>query len=268
MDFLKALIGTRKGNSAKGLSQLKKYLSNLGYINSNNKSKPIHANDDLFDDTLEQAVRNYQVFFKLTLSGILDANTVAQISRPRCGVPDFVEPHKSHPQDWIPITASHYTFFPGSPKWPPTKRNLTYSFPPGTQTDTNKAILDATNLWASVSPFKFTYIQNYDKADIKISFQHRDHGDGNPFDGSGGILAHAFAPSDGRLHFDEDERWVDGVTGGAFDLQTVGLHELGHVLGLGHTPDGGAIMYPYIGNGFRKGLGQDDIKGIKALYPS
>ncbi|KAL7084556.1 hypothetical protein ACP275_14G230300 [Erythranthe tilingii] len=102
--------------------------------------------------------------------------------------------------------------------------------------------------------------------DIKISFQVWDHKDGSPFDGRGGILAHAFAPSDGRLHFDGDEVWVDGVVPGKFDLQTIGLHELGHVLGLGHTTDGGAIMTPTLGSGFRKGLGQDDINGIKALY--
>ncbi|KAI3450007.1 hypothetical protein Pfo_006672 [Paulownia fortunei] len=266
LDFLKNLIGTRKGNSAKGLSQLKKYLSNLGYMSGNNNTKPAHENDDLFDNNLELAIRDYQGFFKLTVNGILDANTVAKMMQPRCGVPDFVNHNISQFQEWIPIRASHYSFFPGEPKWPPAKRTLTYSFPPGTRTDVNQAILDATNLWASVSPFRFTYMPNYDQADIKISFQYRDHGDGNPFDGNGGILAHAFAPSDGRLHYDEDERWVDGVTAGAFDLQTIGLHELGHVLGLGHTRDGGAIMYPYLGNGFRKGLGQDDINGIRALY--
>ncbi|KAK4395734.1 Metalloendoproteinase 1 [Sesamum angolense] len=130
----------------------------------------------------------------------------------------------------------------------------------------SSSILHATEIWASVSPFTFSYTPDYDQADIKISFQYRDHGDGNSFDGPKGILAHAFAPSDGRLHFDGDEKWVDGVTPGAFDLQTVGLHELGHVLGLGHTNDSGAVMYPYIGDGLRKVLGQDDIDGIKALY--
>ncbi|EYU31387.1 hypothetical protein MIMGU_mgv11b019219mg [Erythranthe guttata] len=80
------------------------------------------------------------------------------------------------------------------------------------------------------------------------------------------FLVHAFAPSDGRIHLDGDEVWVDGVVPGKFDLQTIGLHELSHVLGLGHTNDGGAIMYPTTGSGFRKGLGQDDIDGIKAPY--
>lgn len=256
MDFFKPLIGIKKGNSANRLSQLKHYLSNLGYMSYSN------TNDDTFDDALEQAIRKYQKFFKLPETGTLDANTIKRMSQPRCGVPDFPR-SKNHS---TPIASSHYTFFPNSPKW--AKKNLTYSFPPGTRGDTNKAILDATNIWASVSPFRFTYITDYNNADVKISFQIRDHGDGSPFDGPGNVLAHAFAPSDGRLHFDGDEKWVDGVVGGAFDLQTVGLHELGHVLGLGHSSDGGAVMWPYIGSGIRKGVGQDDINGIKALYPS
>ncbi|XP_057787171.1 metalloendoproteinase 1-like [Salvia miltiorrhiza] len=260
MDFLQPLLGTQKGNLTQGLSKLKNHLSRLGYLTTIHKpsssSPPPH--DDLFDGALQQAVTDYQSFFSLPPTGALDAATLAHMGKPRCGVRDVSPPN----------TTAHYTFFPGQPKWPAGRRNLTYSFPPGTRADAHKAILDATNIWASVSPLKFRYTKDYSAADIKISFQSRDHGDGSAFDGSGGILAHAYAPTDGRLHFDGDERWVDGVVGGAFDLQTVGLHELGHVLGLGHSQDGGAVMFPQVGNGFRKVLGKDDIDGIRALYSS
>ncbi|KAL8509802.1 hypothetical protein ACS0TY_016865 [Phlomoides rotata] len=93
------------------------------------------------------------------------------------------------------LTESHYTFFPGSPKW--AKRNLTYSFTKGTRGDVSKAILDATNILTIYSPFRFKYISDYNKADIKITFEFRDHGDGTPFDGPGNVLAHAFGPNDG-----------------------------------------------------------------------
>ncbi|KAK6144104.1 hypothetical protein DH2020_020924 [Rehmannia glutinosa] len=185
----------------------------------------------------------------------------------RCEVPDFVNLNATQfKNNQIPTLISHYTFFPGEPKWPPTKTTLTYSFPPGTRNDVMQPIKDATQEWANVTHFKFNYISNYDQADIMISFQVKDHGDGDPFDGPRGILAHAFSPTDGRLHYDGDEMWIDGVASGEFDLQTTGLHELGHVLGLGHSTDSGAIMYPIIGPGLRKGLGQDDINGIRALY--
>ncbi|KAG8377781.1 hypothetical protein BUALT_Bualt08G0069100 [Buddleja alternifolia] len=261
LDFLKPLIGTQKGNTARGLSQLKKYLSDLGYISNNiNANNPSDENDDFFDDNLELAIKKYQRFFKLSVNGVLDANTIAKLMKPRCGVPDF--PNRIQ----FANTSSKFSFFPGEPKWPPTKTSLAYSFTRGTRPDVNQAILDATRLWSSVSPFRFVYVPEYNNCDIKITFEFRDHGDGLPFDGPGGILAHAFAPIDGRLHYDGDEMWRDGVFKGAYDMQTIGLHELGHTLGLDHSTDDRAIMYPYFDIGSRKGLGQDDIDGIKALY--
>ncbi|KAL6287718.1 hypothetical protein ACE6H2_012108 [Prunus campanulata] len=39
-------------------------------------------------------------------------------------------------------------------------------------------------------------------ADLRISFQWRDHGDGSLFDGPDKVLAHDFGPTNGRLHVD------------------------------------------------------------------
>ena len=82
------------------------------------------------------------------------------------------------------------------------------------------------------------------------------------------MLAHAFGPGDyklaGDMHLDNDERWtVDGDPGSS-DLLLVAIHELGHSLGLDHSRDYGAIMYPFYG--VTTTLGEDDIKGIQSLY--
>ncbi|KAB1205326.1 Metalloendoproteinase 1 [Morella rubra] len=63
-----------------------------------------------------------------------------------------------------------------------------------------------------------------------------------------------------------DEQWSVGARPGAFDLETVALHEIGHLLGLGHSSVEGAIMFSSISQGVTKGLHADDIQGIKALY--
>jgi hypothetical protein len=49
------------------------------------------------------------------------------------------------------------------------------------------------------------------------------------------------------------------------------LHELGHVLGLGHSADTNAIMFPTVNNGCSSaahGLGVDDVQGLQFIYPS
>lgn len=106
---------------------------------------------------------------------------------------------------------------------------------------------------------------------VDIGWFVGDHGDGYPFDGPGGILAHAFPPLlhplGGDVHFDDDDLWEIANPGPGFDLFSVALHELGHSLGLDHSDDTSAVMYPLIAQSrvFR-GLHSDDIAGIQSLY--
>jgi hypothetical protein len=84
---------------------------------------------------------------------------------------------------------------------------------------------------------------------VNILWATGDHGDGFPFDGPGGVLAHTFYPAPpypeplaGDMHFDDDENWHIGTN---VDLFSAALHELGHALGLGHSDNPNDVMYPY-----------------------
>ncbi|XP_047331016.1 metalloendoproteinase 2-MMP-like [Impatiens glandulifera] len=262
-DSFKHFLGAKKGDKIKGLDQVKRYLIKYGYINSFSSD---HQLED-FDDILAQAIKKYQVFNHLESSGILDANTLAQMAMPRCGMPDFVNgtaiPH-GRKLVLYRSDGSYYTF--ESSKW--YKFNLTWALRPGTRADARRPITSALGKWASVSKFHFFPSPVFDRADIQISFFRGAHvGDKAPFDGPGGTLAHSGYPPSGILHFDADETWADGAVPRTYDIGTVGLHELGHVLGLGHSNVPSAVMWPYIVQGTTKGLDPDDIAGIRALYP-
>jgi Cys-rich repeat protein len=50
------------------------------------------------------------------------------------------------------------------------------------------------------------------------------------------------------------------------DIETIMLHEGGHLLGLDHTPDMSAIMFAQNVERVRRGLAQDDLDGVCSLY--
>ncbi|XP_040906702.1 collagenase 3-like [Toxotes jaculatrix] len=198
-----------------------------------------------------------QRFFGLQITGTLDADTMAMMKKPRCGVPD--------------TNIARYSTFGNNLKW--QKNSLTYRIenytPDMSVAEVDDSIEKALQVWAKVTPLRFTRIYS-GTADIMISFGRQAHGDYYPFDGPDGTLAHAFAPGPnigGDAHFDDDETFTFRSNTG-YVLFMVAAHEFGHSLGLSHSDDPGALMYPVYSyrNPDTFVLPRDDVNGIQSLY--
>ncbi|NWW77159.1 MMP3 protein, partial [Climacteris rufus] len=232
-----------------GIQLIQKFLENYYGFKKDGESFVWKSNSPM-----TQKLKEMQEFFGLEVTGKLDPGTLDLVQKRRCGFPDI----------------AGFSTFAGEPKW--AKQVLTYRIvnytPDLHPADVNAAIKKALSVWSSVTPLRFIKKDRGD-ADIMISFAARDHNDFIPFDGPGGSLAHAYAPGKdfgGDAHFDEDETWTKSTEG--TNLFYVAAHEFGHSLGLFHSKDPNALMYPV----YRKFdpsvllLHQDDITGIQYLY--
>uniref|UniRef100_A0A1J3IKZ8 Metalloendoproteinase 1 n=1 Tax=Noccaea caerulescens TaxID=107243 RepID=A0A1J3IKZ8_NOCCA len=275
--------GCHAGMKVDGLYKLKQYFKHFGYI------PETHAGNftDDFDDILKNAVEMYQRNFQLNVTGELDDLTLNHVVIPRCGVADVVNGtstmHSGRRTYEVSFAGrgprfhavKRYSFFPGEPRWPERRRDLTYAFEPrNALTDEVKSVFSRAFVrWGEVIPLTFTRSETFSTSDIRIGFYSGEHGDGEPFDGVMGTLAHAFSPPNGNLHLDEEENWIVSGDGrslsetSAIHLESVAVHEIGHVLGLGHSSVQDSIMYPTITTGRRKvDLTSDDVEGVQYLY--
>lgn len=273
--------GLKEGSKAKAVGAVQEYLQQYGYLEGDSSpfgtddvfmrsgapdhvlEQPLAAQAGVLDDATVEATKRFQKFARLEPTGELDSATVEKMNLKRCGNPDFTPGASSLSADFVT----------GAGKW--STNNLTYSFQNYTADLDNAtiqwAIDQAFGMWSAETPLRFRRVSDGTSGDIVIRFVTADHGDGSPFDGPSGVLAHAFYPSNvgsirGDTHFDDAEAWTVTIpAGGGFDLVTVAAHEFGHALGLKHSDVSGAIMQPFYG-GPRRFLGTDDILGIQSLY--
>lgn len=159
-----------------------------------------------------------------------------------------------------------------------------------------QALIDAMAAWAGAVQITWREVA-LDNVFVAVDWAYRtgDHsafepaeaGDPDcPFDGAGGVVAHAGFPpgvnqscggisaetKSGNVHFDEAETWEQDSEGGAstLSLTLIACHEVGHSIGLTHdTSGGGDVMRPTFGFADTfVGLTADDIANIQGGYAS
>ncbi len=74
---------------------------------------------------------------------------------------------------------------------------------------------------------------------------------------------------DADMELNDNINWSSTGAANTYDFESVVLHEAGHFLGLGHTPnDASAVMYPSVAAGdIKRTLAQADITDVCTVYP-
>jgi hypothetical protein len=260
------------GESHSSVAEVQNFLKRFGYFDFAPGALDTAPAPGRLDEATLRALVELQMRYDIGTPGVLDAATRDFMAAPRCGMPDlFGRPSIN---------------FATACAW--DRRNLSYQFGrPGASAITAdvsqgvaiNAIRRALNTWAGAGVgLTFRVITGGDipiDADIRIEWRAEADPDSSMV---GNVVAHADFPPGcwavtsaypKPLHFDDSETWVDGAVAGGLDIETVALHELGHLLGLNHSAVPGTVMWPIVSyNSTLRTLQPDDLAGIRALYPT
>jgi Matrixin./Putative peptidoglycan binding domain./Ricin-type beta-trefoil lectin domain. len=249
------------GGAPEGFETVRDFLQRFGYLGRATGAKAAAA---VLDDAISTALAKYQQRHRLNPSGIFDESTKQMMMMPRCGLPD--------PQEDSAIA------FSVACVW--AKRDsLTYAFECDTgdlpKDAERAAVRRALATWSAIVQISFREVSAGDSPDIMIAWGQANEADRDMI---GSILARAdYPPGLGymdnslprALHFDDQvHTWCIGAEVGHFDVETVALHEIGHLLGLQHSSATGAVMFPVLApHSTNRFLAVPDIEGMRRLYP-
>jgi len=139
------------------------------------------------------------------------------------------------------------------------------------------AVLNGTTTWNTQGGANFSFYQSWNSTandTVHVAFEPLSY----PHPGPVGVTNYRYRLvnnqwyyNDTFIQFNSSKPWSTSglllIT--AFnDVQMVSTHEFGHALGLGHSSNKSAIMYPEDYGILKRNLNADDKNGIKAIYGS
>jgi hypothetical protein len=253
---IKSARSMSRGQEDPAFKPVQDFLQRFGYL----RARTYRENQ--LDDATAEALARYQQRHGLAPTATFDDQTREQMTTHRCGMPDL----------------DSGVAFSTRCSWP--NPNLTFAFEDGTNDVGGaaefQAVRNAFATWASAAPLTFTEVAAAQNPDVVIDWRPANDPDHSMV---GGVLAHAdFPPGCSVItntlpkpvHFDDSEhQWVIGAVANGFDVETVALHEIGHILGLQHSDVAGSVMFPSVSsNSTKRALTADDLGGIHELYPA
>jgi peptidoglycan hydrolase-like protein with peptidoglycan-binding domain len=210
------------------------------------------ADVTVFDERTAEALRSLQRNAGLAQTGMVDEPTRALLTKARCGVPDGVV--DLDPTDKFALLGN-ITSNTLSHKW-----SLVGAMDDGLSTDQVAAAVNAAaTSWVNQS--SLSIIQSASPgARTNISFADLGNTGTLGVTNGGGSNSSTI-----RLNIQFAWSVAASPPSGFVDLETVVLHELGHVLGLDHSALNQATMFPFLGS-IDRTTNPDDNVGISTLW--
>jgi Ca2+-binding RTX toxin-like protein len=114
------------------------------------------------------------------------------------------------------------------------------------------------NLNDLLAPYSVT-ITELESTDLSLANVVIDNGITTPLGGQADGVLGTFTPSTGEITLVQGWNWYAGSDSAAigpdqYDFETLVTHELGHALGLGHSPDRSSVMFPSLATGVTRRL--------------
>lgn len=252
----------KRGDTNDSVLELQYYLARYGYLTFDRTkrrvaSRVVALKESLgtFGSSTEKAVRHWQSFLSLEVTGKIEAQDIAVINSPRCGCADI--------EDGVLTT-------------PPLRRHFTndrmkwLSRCPSfiRREDFEARMIRASKLWTDQTRFVHNIGNVFGNADWPTPQSFTEY---NRLENEvlGRTVWRGNQPAHLIIFNDRYRNWYTGTgtpPANRIDFFSIALHEFGHWLGLGHSDHPDAVMFPRFSRVHRR-IHREDIEAvIRRMY--